>query len=272
MARIRAVAPGTSGQEQLWPDVSEPDVSGTGPPRSPVLTDWPPAGNAVAPGWVAAVAAWQSGTEGQRLSAFLNGRLAAGAVVYPPAPLRALQSGAPDQVRVVIVGQDPYHGPGQAEGYAFSVAPGVRVPPSLRNIFKELVREGEVAAAPAQGSLQAWTRRGVLLLNTCLTVEDSRPGSHAGQGWEALTDAVLTAVARQSPVCVFLLWGAHAQAKAPAIEAASRESGHTALILRANHPSPLSAARPPVPFVGCGHFRQAREWLADRGQKLDWCL
>jgi len=118
---------------------------------------------------------------------------------------------------------------------------------------------------PTDGSLVHWARHGVLLLNTCLTVEQGLAGSHAKKGWEAFTDAVLDAVARNASPCAYLLWGAHAQAKAPLIERAAHSHGRDVLVLQANHPSPLSAARPPVPFVGCGHFAQARAWLAERG-------
>jgi len=138
--------------------------------------------------------------------------VAQGAVVYPPQPLRALELTPLAAVRVVILGQDPYHGPGQAEGLAFSVAPGVRTPPSLRNILQE-VRRDTGGAEPSDGSLVRWAQQGVLLLNTCLTVSDGAPGSHARQGWETLTDAVVAAVARQPGTVVFMLWGAHAQAK-----------------------------------------------------------
>jgi uracil-DNA glycosylase len=135
----------------------------------------------------------------------------------------------------------------------------VPLPPSLRNIFKEL------GCRPPQGSLVEWAERGVLLLNTSLTVEQGQPGSHARRGWEALTDALLAEVARRASPCAYLLWGAHAQAKAPLVERIAAEAGRQVLVLQANHPSPLSANRPPVPFLGCGHFEQARRWLAERG-------
>jgi uracil-DNA glycosylase len=183
--------------------------------------------------------------------------LAAGATIFPPQPLRALALTAPESVRVVILGQDPYHGRGQAEGLAFSVAPGIALPPSLRNIFKELQRDlGEpVPPFPSPGgSLVRWARQGVLLLNTCLTVEEGQPASHAGKGWEVLTDAIIRQVSDRSEHVVFMLWGSHAQSKRKLIDA----SRH--LILCANHPSPLSALRPPTPFIGCGHFSQARAW------------
>lgn len=216
--------------------------------------DW-----SVHPGWRAVLDPFWSSNEGQSLRAFLLERLAAGALIYPPQPLRALELVAPEAVRVVILGQDPYHGPGQAEGLAFSVAPGVRVPPSLRNIFKELQRDLGTPP-PADGSLVRWARQGVWLLNACLTVEDGQPASHARRGWEALTDRLIAHVASQGAPKAFLLWGAHAQKKATLLTGA----GH--VVLRANHPSPLSATRAPEPFIGCGHFGAVNRWLAARGE------
>ncbi len=218
----------------------------------------------MAQGWRPAIDSFLASTAGIRLSAFMRERLAAGAVIYPPEPFRALALTPLENVRAVIIGQDPYHGPGQAEGLAFSVRPGVRLPPSLQNIFKEL-RAGSVAATQANGSLVAWAQKGVLLLNTSLTVEDGEPGSHARKGWEVLTDLLLEQVATRASPCVYMLWGAHAQAKADLIECAASRNGCDHLILKANHPSPLSARRPPVPFLGSGHFARAREWLGARG-------
>jgi uracil-DNA glycosylase len=219
--------------------------------------------------WQEVLAAFWGSATGQGLRAYLAQRLAQGTCIYPPEPLRALTLTPLSQVRVVILGQDPYHGPGQAEGLAFSVAPGVKVPPSLRNIYKELQRDLGMAP-PAGGSLVGWARQGVLLLNTCLTVEQGLPASHAKRGWEVLTDALLVAVAQQARACVYLLWGGHAQAKAPLIQAAAAQRGGQALILTANHPSPLSALRPPAPFIGCGHFSQAQSWLAERDLPVHW--
>ena len=216
-----------------------------------------PADWAVAPGWQALVDTYFQGAAGQRLLGFLHERLQAGASIFPPQPLRALELTPPQSVRVVILGQDPYHGRGQAEGLAFSVAPGVALPPSLRNIFKELQRDLGTPPPPFPqpgGSLAHWARHGVLLLNTCLTVEEGQPASHAGRGWELLTDTVIRQVSDCAPACVFMLWGAHAQSKRALID------GSRHLILCANHPSPLSALRPPQPFIGCGHFGQARAW------------
>ena len=214
--------------------------------------DWP-----VAPGWQPLVDEFFGGPVGQKLRAFLQSRIDAGASIFPPRPLRALELTPPEAVRVVILGQDPYHGRGQAEGLASSVAPGVAIPPSLRNIFKELQRDLGTAPPPFPqpgGSLVKWARNGVLLLNTCLTVEEAQPASHAGRGWEVLTDAVIRHVSDVAQPTVFMLWGAHAQSKRPLIDAQRHK------VLTANHPSPLSAQRPPVPFIGCGHFSQARAW------------
>jgi uracil-DNA glycosylase len=218
----------------------------------------------VAPDWQAAVNAFWASPQGAKLQQYLQERLKASAVIYPPEPLRALALTPLADVRVVILGQDPYHGPGQAEGLAFSVAPGVKTPPSLRNIFKELQRDLGVPT-PHGGSLVRWAEQGVLLLNTCLTVEDGRPASHAGQGWESLTDAVIRRCSDQGGRTVFLLWGAHAQKKADLIDRARHQ------VLVANHPSPLSASRGPLPFLGCGHFSNANQWLLQVGKdKIHW--
>jgi uracil-DNA glycosylase len=232
------------------------------------LMKWPPDVAALDPAWRALVQHFLESKVGQHLSAQLAQRLAAGVVVYPPDPFRALALTPLDQVRVVILGQDPYHGPGQAEGLAFSVPEGVRIPPSLRNIFKEL-QQSLAVSMPAHGSLVRWARQGVLLLNTCLTVEDGQAASHAGWGWEALTDALVCAVAKGPDPVVFMLWGAHAQAKKDLIERAAADARH--LILQANHPSPLSAMRPPVPFLRCGHFALARDfWIQNEKKPIDW--
>lgn len=217
-------------------------------------SDWP-----VATDWRPVVDAFFASATGQKLLAFLRSRLADGAVIFPPQPLRALELTPQGEVRRVILGQDPYHGRGQAEGLAFSVAPGVTLPPSLRNIFKELQRD--LGTPPPQfpapgGSLVSWAAQGVLLLNTCLTVEEGQPASHAGKGWEMLTDRVIRQLSAGKHPVVFMLWGAHAQSKRILID----ENRHKVLL--ANHPSPLSALRPPLPFIGCGNFSQARDWLA----------
>ena len=274
------------------------------------LAAWQPSSWPVHPEWQPVLDAFWRSTEGERLSQFVSARLNGGAVVYPEHPLWALQLTPLSAVRVVILGQDPYHGPDQAQGLSFSVADGVKFPPSLRNIFKELQRDLH-QPVPMSGSLEAWARRGVLLLNTSFTVEDGLPASHAKRGWESLSDAILREVALNAPACVYILWGGHAQAKAGLIESATTQTApdflglrersalaagsgglaggpmagvenqeaqaqvsaaRQALILKANHPSPLSALRPPVPFICCGHFSKAQHWLATRGLAIDWSL
>ncbi|MDP3700356.1 MAG: uracil-DNA glycosylase [Hylemonella sp.] len=229
------------------------------------LKAWEPAHWPVAPDWQPLVSQFFGSETGRRLGRHIADRLAAGATIYPPQPLRALELTALADVRVLILGQDPYHGPGQAEGLAFSVASGVRLPPSLRNIHQELARDPALShvGPPADGSLLRWARQGVLLLNTCLTVEDGQPASHAGLGWEVLTDEIIKAVVARPKPAVFMLWGAHAQRAALAAGLEDARGPH--LVLRANHPSPLSARRGPQPFLGCGHFSQAQLFLKSRG-------
>ena len=251
---------------------------------APRLTAWAPQDWPVHGDWQPVLNAFWRSDQGMSLAAFVQSRLDAGAVIYPKHPLWALQLTPLSQVKVVILGQDPYHGPHQAQGLSFSVEPGVKIPPSLRNIFKELQRDLN-QPIPNNGSLEAWAKQGVLLLNTCLTVEDGQPASHAKRGWEQLTDALLTEVARTAPACVYMLWGAHAQAKTEMIEREtySQSSGFVglrdggassreALVLKANHPSPFSALRPPQPFIGCGHFGRAKAWLAEKNLSIDWNL
>lgn len=241
--------------------------------EAPRLTAWAPENWPVHAEWLPTLQAFWQSSEGLSLAAFVHARLSEGAVVYPKHPLWALQLTPLSQVKVVILGQDPYHGPHQAQGLSFSVAPGVKIPPSLRNIFKELNRDLGLPI-PRHGSLEAWAKRGVLLLNTSLTVEDARPASHAKRGWEGLTDALLLQVARSAPACVYMLWGAHAQAKHAMIQRETSGEGglRHALVLMANHPSPLSAMRAPKPFLGCGHFSSAQAWLASENRSLDWSL
>ncbi len=238
-----------SGDKEVPADTRMPWLRAADPARWKVGEDWRPLLERF----------WKQ-REGQKLLQFLQQRLSEGAVIYPPEPLHALSQGGPAHTRVVILGQDPYHGPGQAEGLAFSVAEGVQPPPSLRNIYKELRRDMGVAM-PREGSLLPWVGQGVLLLNTCLTVEDGKAGSHAGQGWEALTDAVIEACNGAEGSRVFMLWGNHAQKKRELIDT----SRH--LVLCANHPSPLSASRGNAPFLGCGHFSEANRWLASKGRE-----
>lgn len=219
--------------------------------------------------WRPLVEAWRRSPQGRALEAFVDARVVDGGIVYPDEPLRALELTPLSRTRVVIVGQDPYHGAGQAEGLAFSVPAGVRPPPSLRNILAEWQRDlgGD---PPASGHLGTWAAQGVLLLNTTLTVEDGRPGSHAKRGWEELMHGMVAAAAEEPRPKVFVLWGVHAQELAPRIDVAARH-----LILRANHPSPLSATRGPDPFDGCGHFSLASSFLAahhDPDGTLTWHL
>lgn len=225
--------------------------------------------------WKGDFAAFFKEPQGRGLLDFLHVRLEAGAVVYPPDPYRVFRLTRPSQVSVVVLGQDPYHGPGQAMGIAFSVPAGLKkLPPSLKNIFKEIDREG-LGAMPADGDLSAWVRQGVLLMNATLTVEDGKPQSHAGRGWENLTDRLIARVLADGHPVVFMLWGAAAQKKKDFIEANAQAP---VLILTSNHPSPLSALRPPVPFIGCGHFQTANEWLREHERRPvrwgheDFCL
>ena len=219
----------------------------------------------LARGWRPIVEAFAASADGQAVAAYLAARRTAGAVVFPPQPLRALELTGLADARVVILGQDPYHGAGQAHGLAFSVPDGVPLPPSLRNIYAELQRDVG-CRSPASGNLERWARQGVLLLNTTLTVEEGQAASHARCGWQHLTDALIAALARDPAARVFMLWGAHAQAKRALVHQASH------CVLLANHPSPLSARRPPLPFLGCGHFSAANAFLAAHGQStIDWC-
>ncbi|HET9642961.1 MAG TPA: uracil-DNA glycosylase [Burkholderiaceae bacterium] len=219
------------------------------------------------PAWRPVVSEWASSPAGGSLLAHLRARQAAGAVIYPSRVLRALELTPRQRVRVVILGQDPYHGVGQAEGLAFSVPPGQKLPPSLRNIYKELQRDLG-CAPPADGHLGHWARQGVLLLNTSFTVEDASPASHSNRGWESLSDALVNAVSHDPGPKVFMLWGARAQARRAAIEA----SGEGHLILQSNHPSPLSATRGPVPFMGCSHFSSANHFILEKGlgKPINW--
>jgi uracil-DNA glycosylase len=215
--------------------------------------------------WHALSAPFLASATFDRLCRFVDARLEAGAIVLPPRPLAALDSALPEDVRVVIVGQDPYHGAGQAHGLAFSVPEGVRAPPSLRNILGEVARDCG-CAGPV--SLGPWARQGVLLLNSVLTVELDQPASHARHGWEEFTFGLVDALASEPSPKVFLLWGAHAQQLQPAIARA----GAAHRVLLANHPSPLSARRGPVPFIGCAHFSAANEFLQAHGRgRIDWC-
>ena len=185
------------------------------------------------------------------------------ATVYPPAgKIFAAFDACPfDQVKVVILGQDPYHGPGQANGLCFSVSPGIDLPPSLVNIFKEVSTDLD-KPMPTDGNLERWARQGVLLLNATLTVDAHNAGSHQGHGWEEFTDAAIRRLAEEREGLVFMLWGSYAIKKGAFID----KSKH--LVLTAPHPSPLSAYRG---FFGCHHFSQANAWLTSHNQQpIDW--
>ena len=217
------------------------------------------------PSWKARVGAYLQRGDMQALSAFLRERKAAGTRIHPPGPriFAALDATPFDAVKVVILGQDPYHGPRQAHGLSFSVPPGVAVPPSLDNIFKELQRDLGFAR-PDHGCLLPWAQRGVLLLNAVLTVEEGRAGSHQGRGWEGFTDHIVDTLNREREGVVFLLWGSYAQAKGKVIEPQRHR------VLKAPHPSPLSAHRG---FLGCGHFSAANDYLQRQGRApIDWSL
>ena len=215
--------------------------------------------------WKARVGDWFAREDMRALAAFLRQRKAAGARIYPPGPqiFAAFEATPFDAVKVVILGQDPYHGPGQAHGLCFSVPPGVPVPPSLQNMYKELQRDLGIAP-PDHGWLMPWARQGVLLLNAVLTVEEGRAGAHQGKGWEGFTDHVVEVLAREREGLVFLLWGSYAQKKGGIVDPRRH------CVLRTTHPSPLSAHRG---FLGCGHFSKANQYLARRGQTpIDWAL
>jgi uracil-DNA glycosylase len=223
---------------------------------------------AIPESWRAALEPVLTAPKTQALAAFLAAEEAAGKAIYPPRGMRlaALTLTPLAAVKVVMLGQDPYHGPGQAHGLSFSVQDGVRLPPSLRNIYQELERDLGLPRA-ASGNLTRWAQQGVLLLNAVLTVEDGKPAAHQGRGWEEWTDAVVAAVATKPEPCVFLLWGSHAQKKAGSVPGLAT-SHH--LILSAPHPSPLSAHRG---FLGCGHFSQANAFLQAHGRgAVDWRL
>ena len=225
--------------------------------------------DALHPSWSEALKAELDSPYMAALHAWLAAEHQSGKRIFPDAGnwLRALDLTPLDEVRVVILGQDPYHGEGQAHGLCFSVQPGVRTPPSLVNIYKEL--EADLGIPPAtHGHLEYWARQGVLLLNDVLTVEVGRAASHKGQGWERFTDAIVRAVAARPDPVVFMLWGAPAQKKASFVQSVDEGGRH--LVLKAPHPSPLSAYKG---FLGCRHFSQANAFLEEHGREpIDWAL
>ncbi len=199
------------------------------------------------------------------LRAFLQQERAAGKEIYPPGPMifNALNSTPLDKVKVVILGQDPYHGPGQAHGLCFSVQPGVPAPPSLVNIYKELKRDLNIDI-PNHGYLQSWADQGVLMLNTTMTVERANANAHKDKGWQFFTDRIIEVVSAHQPHLVFMLWGAHAQSKQKLIDATKH------LVLTSVHPSPLSAYRG---FLGCGHFSRTNKFLEQNCETpIEWRL
>ena len=251
-------------QHLLWRDEAE---------ASNRLRHWPPDAQGQMPGghgaehlseaWQALWGAFAHSDAGRAVNDFLAQRLAAGAVIYPSDPLRALRLTPLSAVRVLILGQDPYHGEGQAHGLCFSVQPGIRPPPSLVNIYKEL--ESDLGLPrPKHGFLEHWAKQGVLLLNSALTVEMAQAASHQRKGWEQFTDEIIRAVNAKVDPVVFMLWGAYAQKKAAFVD------GTRHLVLKAAHPSPLSAHNG---FLGCRHFSKANRFLSANGQApIDWSL
>ncbi len=235
-------------------------------------TPWPPHGDGMMTVPFKLPESWRthlsddlSSPQIQALRAFLAAEKAAGKQIFPKEAdwFRALELTPLDKVRIVILGQDPYHGEGQAHGLCFSVQPGVRPPPSLVNIYKEL--ESDLAAPrPQHGFLESWAKQGVLLLNSVLTVEMGQAASHQRKGWEGFTDAIIRTVNAKAEPVVFLLWGAYAQKKAAFVD------GTRHLVLKAAHPSPLSAHNG---FLGCRHFSKANAFLSAKGQApIDWSL
>lgn len=217
------------------------------------------------PSWKALLSSEFEQAYMQQLGDFLRAEKAAGKVIFPPGPqmFNALNSTPFDKVKVVVLGQDPYHGPGQAHGLSFSVPPGVRIPPSLLNIYKEIERDLGIAI-PSHGCLQSWAEQGVLLLNATLSVQQANAGSHQNKGWEQFTDRIVQQLSEQREGLVFLLWGSYAQKKGRVIDAQKH------CVLKSVHPSPLSAHRG---FLGCGHFSATNNYLLQRGQSpIDWSV
>ncbi len=272
-SRSRRSSPQASlfGEETQTPaaDASPPAVQSTpsAPPVPPPVPSLEAQFAALPPAWRAHLSAFIDSDAYAPLCRFVDGERAAGKTVYPADVFRALRLTSPDDVKVVILGQDPYHGEDrgtpQAHGLAFSVPPSVRPPPSLRNIFKEIAASLGYES-PRHGCLDAWAKQGVLLLNTVLTVERNQAASHAKRGWEKCTDTLIHELATRHERLVFMLWGAHAQAK----RALLGSNAHC--VLEAPHPSPLSAHRG---FLGCRHFALANDYLEAHGRTpIDWRL
>lgn len=220
---------------------------------------------AQAPSWQAALGEQFEQPYMQRLMQFLRTQADQQKVIFPPSEnwFHAFETTPLGDVKVVILGQDPYHQPGQAHGLCFSVQPGVKVPPSLVNIYKELYSDLGVEPV-SHGYLESWAQQGVLLLNSVLTVEQGAAGSHQGKGWERFTDEVIRVINARCQHVVFMLWGSYAQKKGACID----EGRH--LVLKAPHPSPLSSYRG---FFGCQHFSQANDYLTQQGRSaINWQL
>ena len=217
------------------------------------------------PGWRVALSEVLHSEAMHDLYSFLSAEIDAGKVIYPPPELwfAALDRTPISEVRVVILGQDPYHGPGQAHGLSFSVQRGVRVPPSLANIHREMAADLGVAS-PSHGNLEHWASRGVLLLNSVLTVEQGRAGAHLGRGWEVLTDTIVRVLNVRPKPLAFILWGAFAQRKGAIIDTTRH------LVIRSAHPSPFSAHKG---FLGSRPFSRVNDWLLAQGeQPIDWAI
>lgn len=228
-------------------------------PTTTTTPFWDSLTHGITGGWQSVLQKALATPSSQKLAAFLESEPA----FYPARAniFNALRLTPLEDVRVVILGQDPYHGEGQAQGLSFSVPAGIKLPPSLRNIYKEVFK---TTPAPKNGDLTAWAKQGVLLLNTVMTVRPEQAGSHQGKGWEEITDTLISAVNSNCKNVVFMLWGSHAQKKAALIDAQKH------LILTAPHPSPLSAHRG---FIGCGHFEKASAYLVQNaGVAIDWTL
>ena len=269
-SRTRTRSP--SSQTSLFDDEPSDHPAAVHTPAAPSMKSTPAPTleaqfDALPPAWRTHLQPFIESDAYESLCRFVDGERAAGKTVYPADVFRALRLTSPDEVKVVILGQDPYHGEDrgtpQAHGLAFSVPPAVRPPPSLRNIFKEIA--ASLGHEPARhGCLDAWAKQGVLLLNTVLTVERDAAASHARRGWEKCTDTLIHELAQRHDGLVFMLWGAHAQAKRALL------GGKSHYVLEAPHPSPLSAHRG---FLGCGHFALANEYLTrHQRQPIDWRL
>ncbi len=224
------------------------------------LQQWPPSLKEVKSDWLPVLTEFFESAVGKKLNDKIINALEQGCIIYPPDPLRAFKLLALKDVKVVILGQDPYHTPGMADGLAFSASKSKKIPPSLRNILKELDRDlGGQRLKEQKTDLSHWLEQGVLLINAVFTVEQGKAGSHADWGWQDLSDELIKLLAKSKEYKIFMLWGAFAQQKESIITLVDSSERH--LCLRANHPSPLSAAKGTSPFVNCSHFSKANTFL-----------